>query len=323
MFVDSATITCQAGKGGDGCNSYLRGKSFRHRSPNGGDGGTGGSVILVAKKQVHTLLDLKVRKTIKALEGKHGSSNHKTGANGYDTWVPIPVGTEVYNETTGHFLKDMYLEDESLIVCRGGVGGKGNHRRSESTRGEPGESKVIRLELKLIADIGLVGFPNAGKSTFISRVSNAKSKIAAYPFTTKEPILGVVKFNDGDSFVMADIPGLIERAHEGKGLGHRFLRHIERTRLFLHLVDMAATEGRDPADDFRVINEELANFSPIFCQKPQILVANKMDIPASADNLVKFKKKVTLRVHEISAVTGQGVGELIASLRHQVQTASE
>lgn len=323
MFVDSATVLCQAGKGGDGCNSFERTKNVKHRRPSGGDGGRGGSIILGASGHVRTLLDLQMTKTFRAGDGKHGSGNHRAGAHGTDLVIHIPKGTEVFDEGTGLLLKDMCLENEQLEVCKGGSEGKGNHRKSEATPGEPGESKSIRLELKLIADVGLVGFPNAGKSTLISRVSNARAKIAAYPFTTKEPLLGVVKAGEDGSFVVADIPGLIRGAHEGRGLGHRFLKHIERTRLFLHLVDMAAFDGRDPVEDYGVINEELSKFSPVFSTRLQVVVANKMDIPEAADNLVKFREAIPVPVYPISAVTGKGVGELIFTLYDKLKSLAQ
>ena len=316
MLIDSATIICHGGQGGDGCNSFEQAR-HPHKKPNGGDGGHGGSVFLVARSQIRTLLDLQVRKTFHAEDGNHGSSNNKTGAVGGNIRLDIPLGTEVYDERTGHLLKDMCVDGEELLVTQGGAGGKGNHRRSGATHGDPGEARTIRLELKLIADVGLVGFPNAGKSTLISRVSNARSKIAAYPFTTKEPILGVVKVFDGETFVVADIPGLIKGAHEGKGLGDRFLRHIERTKVFLHLIDMAGVDGRDPVEDYRVINEELKGYSRDFASKTHVVVVNKMDIPEARENLVKFKSKVAVPVHEISAVTGEGLPELMTVLyRH-------
>jgi GTP-binding protein len=220
----------------------------------------------------------------------------------------------VYDDATGLLLKDLAAPNERVLVARGGAGGKGNHRRAEATPGEAGERRLVRLELKLIADVGLVGFPNAGKSTFLNRVSNAHSKVANYPFTTKEPVLGVARIHD-DSVVLADIPGLIKGAHEGKGLGDRFLRHIERTRLFLHLVDMAGVDGRDPVEDYHVINAELAGYSEAFRAKSRIVAANKMDIPEAAANLVKFKAALRgIEVFEISAATGKGLDALLSHL---------
>lgn len=317
MFVDSAAIFCFAGNGGKGCNSFDRSKSVIHPRPTGGDGGHGGSVVLVARKRVRTLLDLQMRKTFRAEEGVIGGGKNMAGADAEDLLIDVPMGTEVFDEETGHLLKDLVNEDDRLVVCRGGAGGKGNHKHSLATPGELGETRTVRLELKLIADVGLIGFPNAGKSTLISHVSNAKSKIAAYPFTTKEPILGVVKFDD-DSIVIADIPGLIEGAHEGRGLGHRFLRHIERTRLFIHIVDMAAVDGRDPVSDYHVIREELAGYSKEFLSRPIVVAANKMDVPEAAENLVKFKKAVKEPVFEISAATGQGLRELMNYVREKL-----
>lgn len=318
MFIDSAIIFCQAGQGGDGCNSFLKGKGSGHHRPDGGDGGHGGSIVLVTDPQVHTLLDLQMRKTFRGRDGKHGSSSNMTGADAEDVAIRIPIGTEIYDEKMGYLLKDMAASGQELVVCRGGPGGKGNHRNASSTAGEMGEFKTIRLELKLLADVGLVGFPNAGKSTLISRVSNAKSKIAAYPFTTKEPILGVVKMDD-ESFVIADIPGIIEGAHEGRGMGDRFLRHVERTKVFVHIIDMAGVDGRDPVEDYHAVNSELENYTEGFAGRPRLIVANKMDIPQAGDNLVKFKRAVQSPVHEVSAATGQGVNELIRTLFTKVQ----
>ena len=319
MFIDSAIIFCEAGHGGNGCNSSERGRrNVRHRRPTGGDAGPGGSVVLVASPHVHTLLDLQMRKTFRAENGKHGGANHMSGAVGADLEVSVPLGTEVHDEETGMLLKDLVVAGARVVVARGGAGGKGNHKRAAASSGEPGETRAVRLELKLIADIGVVGFPNAGKSTLISRVSNAKSKIAPYPFTTKEPILGVVKHSDGDSLVVADIPGLIEGAHEGRGLGLEFLRHIERTKFFLELVDMAGADGRDPVRDYEILNEELVRYSPEFGAKPRVVVANKMDIPAAAENLVKFKNAVRVPVFEISAATGRGIPELVNHLFERI-----
>lgn len=227
----------------------------------------------------------------------------------------VPAGTEVFDARTGELLKDLDTIGSRVLVCKGGRGGRGNDKRQDATEGEPGEEKEILLKLKLIADVGLVGFPNAGKSTLLSRVSNAKSKSAAYPFTTKNPMLGVVKFDEG-ALVMADIPGIIEGAHEGRGMGLEFLRHVERTRVLLHLIDFAAVDGRDPLSDYKVMNEELVAYSPALAKKEQILVANKMDVPEARENLKKFKRKVRREIFPISAVTGEGVKELLQRLRN-------
>ncbi len=227
----------------------------------------------------------------------------------------VPPGTEVFDNKTGELLRDLDKIGSRVVVCRGGAGGKGNTKKTEATEGEPGEEKDILLRLKLIADIGLLGFPNAGKSTFISRVSNARSKIAPYPFTTKNPILGVVKFDDGETKVIADIPGIIEGASEGRGLGIEFLKHVERTRILLHVIDFAAVDGRDPVSDYLKLRSELANYSEKLAEKPEIIVANKMDVTEAAENLKKFKKKIKKEIFPISAVTGEGVDKLLNKLR--------
>lgn len=314
MLIDHAVVTCYAGLGGKGCNSFLRQRDLRHPRPDGGDGGSGGSILLRASRNAHTLLDFKLTKNYHGNRGRHAGSNHMAGADGEDRVLDVPEGTQVFDDSTGMMLADLCHAGETVTVARGGAGGKGNHRHAEATDGKEGEVRVVRLELKLIADAGLVGFPNAGKSTLISRLSNARSKVAAYPFTTREAILGVLRGPDDESIVLADIPGLIEGAHDGRGMGDRFLRHIERTRMILHLVDMGATEGRDPVEDYRVIRRELDKYSPVFRQKPFLIVANKMDIPGSRELLVKFRKKIRRKVWPISAATGEGLKELTGEL---------
>jgi GTP-binding protein len=314
VFVDQAVIVCIAGRGGKGCHSFDRSRPRAPR-PNGGDGGKGGALLIEARANIQTLLDFQLNRYFTAENGGNGSSNHKTGFSGQDTRLGVPPGTEIYNHKTGELLKDLDRIGVSVVVCKGGAGGHGNHRNLDATPGEPGEEKEILLKLKLIADVGLVGFPNAGKSTLISRVSNAKSKIAAYPFTTKNPVLGVVKFEDGESKVLADIPGIIEGAHAGKGMGLEFLRHVERTRVLLHLIDFAGVDGRDPLSDYHALNEELRRYSPKLIEKEQILVANKMDVPDARRVLTLFRKKVKKEIFPISAVTGEGVGALLNRLR--------
>ncbi|MBI3252070.1 MAG: Obg family GTPase CgtA [Candidatus Omnitrophica bacterium] len=314
MFVDEAVIVCAAGRGGKGCHSFDR-THPRHPRANGGDGGDGGSVILEAQGNIQTLLDFQFHRAFGAEHGAHGSSNHKTGRRGADRTVGVPPGTEVIDRRTNELLRDLDRVGASVVVCRGGAGGHGNDKKNAAVEGEPGEEKEILLKLKLIADIGIVGFPNAGKSTFISRVSNAKSKIAAYPFTTKNPILGVVKFDDGQTKVLADIPGIIEGAHSGRGMGIEFLKHVERTKALLHLVDLAGVDGRDPVSDYEKLNEELAAYSPLLAAKEEILAANKMDIPEARGNLKKFEQKIRKEVYPISAVTGEGVEALLQRLR--------
>ena len=314
MFVDEAVIFCQAGNGGKGCNSLDRSRPGHWRA-NGGDGGNGGSVIIEAAANIQTLLDFQLNRHFEAESGAHGSSNHKTGGAGNDLLIGVPPGTEVYDHRTSELLKDLDVLGTRVVVCRGGAGGRANNKKEVALDGELGEAKDIFLKLKLIADVGLVGFPNAGKSTLISRISNARSKIAAYPFTTKNPVLGVVKFDDGLTKVVADIPGIIEGAHEGRGLGLEFLRHIERTKILLHLIDFAAVDGRDPLSDYKALVAELKNYSSGVSLKEQILVANKMDVPEAREALKKFKRHVRLEIFPISAATGEGVTTLLNRLR--------
>lgn len=314
MFVDEAIIHCIAGRGGKGCNSLDRSRPGHYRAT-GGDGGDGGSIVLEARPNIQTLLDFQMNRYFEGDHGTNGSSSNKTGASAGDFVIGVPPGTEVYDRATGELLKDLARIGERVVACRGGAGGKGNDKKHESTDGEAGEEKDIHLKLKLIADVGLVGFPNAGKSTLISRVSNARSKAAAYPFTTKSPILGVVKFEDGEAKVIADIPGIIEGAHEGRGMGLDFLKHVERTKSLLHIIDFAAVDGRDPLTDYKAMNEELAAYSPKLAEKSQIIVANKMDLPEAKENLTRFRKKVRKKVIPISAATGEGMKELLNQLR--------
>ncbi len=314
MFVDEAVIVCTAGPGGKGCHSLDRSRPGHFRAT-GGDGGDGGSVIIEASQNIHTLLDFQLTRHFEAEKGANGSSSNKTGAMGADVVLLVPPGTEIIDHKTGEFLKDLDRVGARILVCKGGAAGKGNDKRNDATQGEPGEAKEILLRLKLIADVGLVGFPNAGKSTLISRLSNAKSKIASYPFTTKSPILGVVKFEDSESMVLADIPGIIEGAHEGRGLGLEFLKHVERTRSLLHLIDFAAVDGRNPIDDYYGLRKELESYSKILSEKKEILVANKMDVPEAAENLKKFKRKIKKEIYPISAVTGEGLKPLLNRLR--------
>jgi GTP-binding protein len=310
MFVDEATIICTAGHGGKGCHSFDRSRPG-HPSPNGGDGGDGGDLILEARANIQTLLDFQLNHYFSAKNGAHGSSSWKTGHRGEDVVVGVPCGTEVIDNQTGELLKDLAQVGARVIVCRGGAGGKGNDKKNDATAGEAGEQKEILLKLKLIADVGLVGFPNAGKSTLISRISNARSKIAAYPFTTKNPLLGVVKFADGHAKVVADIPGIIEGASVGRGMGLKFLKHVERTGVLVHLIDFAAVDGRDPLSDYHALNKELALYSPVLAKKEQILVANKMDLPQARENLKIFRRKIKKEIFPISAATGEGTQALL------------
>lgn len=329
MFYDTAKIWVKAGDGGNGAVAFRREKYVPYGGPSGGDGGDGGSIILVADEGLRTLVDFRYQRHYRAERGEHGRGKDQHGAKGEDLRLRVPVGTVVKNADTGQVLADLVYPGQEVVVARGGRGGRGNARFVTSTRrapdfaekGEPGEELWLELELKLLADVGLVGFPNAGKSTLISRISAARPKIANYPFTTLEPHLGVVRVSEGRSFVVADIPGLIEGAHAGAGLGHQFLRHVERTRLLLHVVDAAATEGRDPVEDVKVINRELALFDPSLAAKPQILVANKIDLPEAKVHLERLRAayEAEMYIFPISALTGEGLGPLIASVGDRLE----
>ncbi len=322
QFIDEAEIAVVAGDGGNGCVSFRREKYTPRGGPDGGDGGDGGNVYLVADPHIHTLLDYTYRRVFKAGRGKHGGSANKTGARGKDVIIPVPVGTQVYDADTGELLADLTVPGQKLLAARGGKGGRGNAAFATATRrapryaerGLPGERRRLRLVLKLIADVGLIGLPNAGKSTLLSRVSAARPKIAAYPFTTLTPNLGVVRVGD-ETFVMADLPGLIEGAHAGVGLGDRFLRHAERTRLLVHMLDAAAFE-RDIMRDFEQINEELRLYSPTLAERPQLVALNKIDIPEArerAEEAAGRFRDMGYEVFLISAATGEGVDDLVAA----------
>jgi len=329
MFIDEARILVKAGDGGNGCLAFRREKYVPRGGPSGGDGGRGGDVFLVSTEHQNTLIQFRFNPEHRAQRGRHGEGSDCTGAEGHSVDVQVPVGTVVYDETTGERLHDFTAPGERFLVARGGRGGKGNARFATSTHqaptehepGKPGEERRLRLELKLLADVGLVGFPNAGKSTLISRISAARPKIADYPFTTLEPQLGVVSLDDYSSFVVADIPGLIEGAHLGHGLGTQFLRHIERTRLLAHLVDVSEASGREPAQDFETVMAELASFSEELAAKPMILVATKMDAaqdPVRVESLRQIAGERGLAFFEISSVTGQGLDELRYAMAERV-----
>jgi GTP-binding protein len=324
MFIDEAKIRVKAGDGGNGCMAFRREKFVARGGPSGGDGGKGGDVVMESSQRHNTLVHFRFNPEHKAVRGRHGEGSNKTGRDGGDVILKVPVGTIVYDDETGDKVFDFSQPDQSFVVAHGGRGGRGNARFATSVHqapreheeGRPGEERVYRLELKLLADVGLVGYPNVGKSTLISRISAARPKIADYPFTTLEPNLGVVAVGDARdevSFVVADIPGLIEGAHTGAGLGVQFLRHIERTRLLVHLVDVSDASGRpDVAKDVDVINGELASFGAHLEDKPMIMVASKIDV-ANKDKLAalkKYCKKNKLKLYEISAVTGKGIKEL-------------
>lgn len=311
MFIDSAKINVAAGNGGRGCNSFYRDRYQRKGIPDGGDGGNGGDIVIKTDRNLFTLLDFQHHRHFRAENGGMGGSKHKRGKDAPPVIVRVPVGTLVKDLASGCVLRDLDKEDEQVIVARGGKGGLGSrHRMEEPTAAVPGEVKDIFLDLKLLAEVGVVGFPNAGKSTLISAISNAHPKIAPYPFTTKSPVLGMVRKGD-KKFVVADIPGLIEGASEGRGLGDKFLKHIERTRILIHIIDMAGFEGRDPLEDYKKINLELKAYSPQIYKKPQIVAANKMDLEGAEENLKRFRQKHKKQVYPISALNRVGLEELI------------
>jgi GTPase len=337
MFIDEATIRVKAGDGGNGCMAFRREKFVPRGGPSGGDGGNGGDVIMESSERHNTLVHFRFNPEYKAQRGRHGEGSNKTGREGEDVLLKVPVGTIVYDADTGDKVHDFSHADERVVIACGGRGGRGNARFATSTHqapreheeGRPGEERTFRLELKLLADVGLVGYPNVGKSTLISRISAARPKIADYPFTTLQPNLGVVAVGDISeerSFVVADIPGLIEGAHTGAGLGTQFLRHIERTRLLVQLVDVSDASGRtDPVKDVEVINGELASFGAELEAKPMIMVASKIDV-ANKDKLAKLKaycKKKKLALYPISAVTGEGIEELKGAMADKVDEARE
>ncbi len=317
MFIDSAKINVRAGNGGRGCQSLYRDKYQRRGIPDGGDGGKGADIIFQADRNLLTLLDFQYHRHFFGAHGGHGSSNHKKGKGAADIIVRVPLGTIIKDAATGSILRDLNVEGDRVIVARGGKGGIGSWHRKEATPGEPGEEKTIILDLKLLADVAVIGFPNAGKSTLISAISNAHPKIAAYPFTTTAPILGVVNSRH-KRFVVADIPGLIEGAWEGRGLGDKFLKHAERTRVLIHLIDMAGFEGRDPVDDYKKINLELKNYSKDIYKKPQVICANKMDITGAEENLKRFKKLVKKPIYPISALEKKNLEELIDAVAKKI-----
>lgn len=322
MFVDEVKIYVKAGDGGHGAVTFRREKYVPAGGPNGGDGGRGGDVIFEVTPGLRTLMDYRYKKHYKAQNGENGGSFNKKGKDGEDLILKVPPGTIVKDAESNRVVADLVREGQRLVIAKGGKGGRGNSHFATPTRqapnfaerGEKGEERWIVLELKLLADAGLIGYPNVGKSTILSAVSNAKPKIANYHFTTLVPNLGVVDLGEGKSFVLADIPGLIEGAHQGVGLGHDFLRHIERTKLIIHVLDASASEGRDPVQDFRQINRELQRYSSKLASKPQIVAANKMDLPGARENIIRIREELEnegYEVWEISAVSRQGLKELM------------
>lgn len=331
MFIDEAKIWVKAGDGGKGCIAFRREKYVPRGGPAGGDGGDGGDVVLESSQHLNTLLSFRYNQEFRAERGRHGEGSKRHGARGEERVVQVPVGTLVFDQETAEQLFDFVEPGQRFVIARGGRGGRGNARFASSTNraprradpGEPGEERRLRLELKLLADIGLVGFPNAGKSTLISKLSAAHPKIADYPFTTLEPCLGVVAVDAERSFVLADIPGLIEGAHAGHGLGTRFLRHIERTRLLVHLVDVSDT-GRTPREDFEIVRGELARFSAALLEKPVVVVANKIDQPGTAERLAALRAycdEQDLPFLAVSALRGDGLDPLRYELSTRLRAA--
>lgn len=331
MFTDYAKITIKSGNGGDGAVTFRREKYVAAGGPDGGDGGRGGSIYFKVDSNANTLIDFRYTKKFKAQNGENGSGGHKYGKSGEDLYINVPIGTIIKDAETGKVVADLSKEGQEELVLKGGRGGKGNSHFATATRqvprfaqaGEEGEEKEVILELKLLADVGLLGFPNVGKSTFLSVVTDAKPKIANYHFTTIEPNLGVVKTKNGESFVIADIPGIIEGASEGVGLGIQFLRHVERTRLLLHVIDVSGIEGRDPVQDFYTINEELKSYSEKLSKRKQIIVASKIDImqdDTGLKALEELAQKEGLEIYKISGVTGQGLTELLNRVSEVLKT---
>ena len=321
-FIDEASITVISGRGGDGCVSFRREKFVPLGGPNGGDGGKGGDIIMLANQNLTSLQDFRYKKVYKADKGENGKGKNQHGKSGDDLIIPIPVGTIVRNSDSGELLVDFTKNNQQIVIAAGGKGGKGNARYVSSTNQAPrqfehgaeGEELSLKLELKLLADVGIMGFPNAGKSTLISKISAARPKIADYPFTTLVPNLGVVNYSDEKTFVVADIPGIIEGAHEGAGLGLKFLKHIERTKILVHLIDLSPMDNRDPLDDYNKMNNELSTFSTELTHKPQIVVLNKTDLIYNPDELVKIEKSfnnIGIKTLSISAVTGEGIDNLL------------
>ncbi|MGH9638640.1 MAG: GTPase ObgE [Bryobacteraceae bacterium] len=331
MFIDEATISVKAGDGGNGCLAFRREKYVPRGGPSGGDGGHGGDVVLVASNHYNTLLHLRFNPEHTAGRGRHGEGSNRTGHDGAAIEVPVPVGSVVYNAETGEQLYDFTAPEQRFIAARGGRGGRGNARFATSTHqaptehepGKPGEFFKLRIELKLLADAGLAGFPNAGKSTLISRLSAARPKIADYPFTTLEPHLGVVQAGE-QTFVLADIPGLIEGAHQGHGLGTQFLKHIERTRVLVHLVDVSDFSGRDPAGDFDIVRGELAQFSGGLAAKPMLVAASKIDACQDRSRIDRVRAKAEehgMPFFAISSATGEGIEALRFAIAAAVRPA--
>lgn len=330
QFIDEVKIRVKAGDGGRGCVSFKREKYVPRGGPDGGDGGRGGHIIFKAVRDINTLLDIKYQQYYEAQKGGHGKGKQMHGRDGKDLVIPVPVGTLIKDALTDEVLTDLVIEGQEFIAAHGGRGGRGNAHFKTPTRqaprfaqpGEPGEEKTLTLELKLLADVGLIGLPNAGKSTLISIISSARPKIADYPFTTLVPVLGVVKTGRFKSFVVADIPGLIEGAHKGAGLGFQFLRHVERTSILLHLIDISEMTGGDPVENFEKINQELKLYSPLLLEKPQAVVGTKLDIKGNGERLERLAKYCKDKKYDffpICALTGEGIKKLITYLGAKVE----
>lgn len=320
MFIDEVNILVSAGTGGNGCLAFRREKYIPMGGPYGGTGGKGGDVIFVADSGLKTLIDLKYQKHIKGNNGQNGEGKNKNGKSADDIIVKVPLGTTIKDNNTGLIIADLKQNKEQVIVASGGRGGRGNVALATKTnpcpsyceKGEPGEVRSINATLRMMADVGLVGLPSVGKSTILSQISAANPKIASYHFTTLSPNLGVVKTKANQTFVVADLPGLIEGASLGSGLGHKFLKHVERTKILAHVIDIAGSEGRDPYEDFEIINKELKEFNPKLLEKPMIIICNKMDLPGAFENLEKFKKKIKdIKIFEIEAIANKGLEEVI------------
>lgn len=322
MFVDEVIVTLEAGNGGNGCMAFRREKCVPMGGPFGGNGGKGSDIIFKVDEGLNTLLDLRYKKVIKGNKGENGLGKGMHGSNAKDVVIYVPEGTIITDVDTNLVIADLTKKDDEVIAAYGGHGGRGNiafatkanPAPSFAENGEPGEIRKVKLELKLLADVGLVGLPSVGKSTFISKISAAKPKIAAYHFTTLSPNLGMVRVDENRSFVVADLPGLIEGASLGEGLGIKFLKHIERTRVIAHIIDMGGTEGRDPINDYKIIRKELESFNKSIIEKPEIIIANKMDMPSSLENLEKFKKEINKEIIPISAINNEGLKEVIFKL---------
>ncbi|AIY05175.1 GTP binding protein [Planococcus sp. PAMC 21323] len=333
MFVDHVKVYVKGGDGGDGMVAFRREKYVPNGGPAGGDGGKGGNIVFIVEEGLRTLMDFRYKRIFKAERGTHGMSKNQHGAKAEDTLIKVPPGTVVKDVDTGETIADLVEHGQTAVIAKGGRGGRGNSRFATpanpapelSEKGEPGYERNVILELKVLADAGLVGFPSVGKSTLLSVVSAAKPKIAEYHFTTIVPNLGMVETEDQRSFVMADLPGLIQGAHEGIGLGHQFLRHIERTRVIIHVIDMSGLEGREPYEDYLTINEELKQYNMRLTERPQLIVANKMDMPDSEENLAKFREKLPedARIFPISALSRKGLNNLLFAIADVIEVTPE